>query len=82
MEVIEKIVDKLSVGARAIKSRWVYAKKYDAFGTLEKYKARIVAKGYLEKNGIDYDEIFSPTNCSFKFCTTYSCRKKMGIIPR
>ena len=46
---------------RAIKSRWVYAKKYDALGTLEKFKVRIVAKKILEKYGVDYDEIFSPT---------------------
>ena len=35
MDVIREIVDQLLIGERAIKFRWVYAKKYDAFGTLE-----------------------------------------------
>ena len=60
MDVIREIVDKLPIEERAIKSRWVYAKKYDAFGTLEEFKAGIVAKEFLEKYGVHYDKIFSP----------------------
>ena len=43
-----------------IKSKWVFAKKYDKNGVLTKYKARLVAKGYSQVLGIDYIDVFSP----------------------
>jgi hypothetical protein len=60
----KEIIDTLPKGSRAIKSRWVYVKKYDKNGRLDKYKARLVAKGFMEKYGIDYGDVFSPTTHS------------------
>ena len=42
-----------------LKGRWVLNKKYKANGTLDKYKARWVVKGFLQKYGINYKETFA-----------------------
>jgi hypothetical protein len=50
---------QLPVGKRALQNKWVYKLKEEDGG--EKwYKARLVVKGFAQKKGIDFDEIFSP----------------------
>lgn len=47
-------------GSNIVGCKWVYKTKRDASGNVLKYKARIVATGYSQIQGIDYDETSSP----------------------
>ena len=43
-----------------VASRWFYKIKHVVDGSIEKYKARFVARGFTQKEGIGYDETFAP----------------------
>ncbi|MCO5607488.1 hypothetical protein L7F22_061684 [Adiantum nelumboides] len=51
---------ELPQGKQALSCKWVYKKKYTTEDPEPKYKASLVAKGFKQKKGVDFDEIFSP----------------------
>ena len=50
----------LPTGKNVVESRWLYKIKFKSDGTLDKFKARFVAKGYSQVFGLDYNETFAP----------------------
>jgi hypothetical protein len=52
--------DLVLAGRRVVNNMWIYRAKTDANGAVSRYKARFVAKGCSQREGINYTETFSP----------------------
>ncbi|GJY25039.1 putative ribonuclease H-like domain-containing protein [Tanacetum coccineum] len=59
LQKVWTLVD-LPNGKRPIGTKWVFRNKKDERGIVIKNKARLVAQGYTQEEGIDYDEVFAP----------------------
>ena len=53
---------------KPIMNKWVFVRKYNKDGILQKYKAHLVARGFSQISGMDYNETFSPVVCLETIC--------------
>lgn len=56
----EKLKNAMVEGIKVIGNKWVYKVKHNLDGTVSRYKARLVPKGYHQTEEIEYLETFSP----------------------
>ena len=71
------ILVDLPLGKRPITCKWVFKVKYNPDGTVDKFKARLVARGFSQTANIDFHETFAPTmrfeslRMLFAFCNKH-----------
>lgn len=72
---------ELPTDRKAVGSRWVYKLKRNSAGQVTKYKARLVAQGYSQKFGQDYDEVFAPvtSHTTLRVLLALASRNKMVL---
>lgn len=59
-------------------SKWIYKIKHAADGSIEKYKARFVARGFSQKEAVDYEETFVPVTRYTSIRAIMAVAAKMG----
>ncbi|GJT56816.1 putative ribonuclease H-like domain-containing protein [Tanacetum coccineum] len=90
LQEVWTLVD-LSNGKRSIGTKWVFRNKKDESGIMIRNKARLVAQGYTQEEGTDYDEVFAPvarieairlflTYASFKYFVVYQMDVKSAFL--
>ena len=71
---------ELPSGRKPVGCRWTFKTKRGSNGTVERYKAQLVTKGYTQKYGEDYDETFSPVVWYSSICTMLAFAVQNGMI--
>ena len=58
---------ELPEGRQKVGCKWVFKTKRDSHGNLERYMASLVAKGFIQKDDVNYEETFSPVSKKYSF---------------
>lgn len=74
-------VVKLPEGRKALPTRWVFKLKRDSVGRVQVHRARLAVKGFHQKPGIDYEEVFAPVSrhATFRTMVSIVCQEDMEM---
>jgi transposase InsO family protein len=82
-QALEFIPEELPQGTTIIRSRWLLSKKFKATGEIDKYKARLIAQGFTQKEGLDFDAnaISSPVvdSSTIRLCLGLAAQHNLQI---
>lgn len=72
---------ELLEGMKKIGFKWVFKNKLNEKGEVDKFKARLIAKGYSQQYGVDYDEVFAPVARwdTIRMLVVKAARKKWSV---
>ena len=71
---------ELPEGKRIVGSKWVFKRKVGANGVIDRYKARLVAQGFSQRFGVDYDETFCPVVSFESLRTLIAAAVQKGLM--
>jgi hypothetical protein len=60
-------LEEILKGAKTMGCKWVYKMKHDSKGNIKRFKTQFVAKCFMQREDIDYNETFSPIYCKESF---------------
>ena len=66
--------------ANVISPKWVFKAKKDAAGNIAHYKARLVAQGFSQISGVDYDDTYVPVAKLVSSCVVIAMANRLGLI--
>jgi len=68
------------LNASIIGTKWIFCRKYNFDGSLSHYKARFVARGFTQREGLDDSETFSPAIKMSSLCVLLALVLSMIIL--
>jgi hypothetical protein len=74
-----ELVDR-TYGCKPMGCKWVFKKKLRLDGTIDKYKARLVSKGYTQKKGEEFFDTYSPVVRLTTICVLLSLAASHGLL--
>lgn len=74
------VLTDLPPGRKTISCKWTFKLKFKADGTVDKHKARLVARGFTQEKGFDFEETYSPTAKYTTFRVLMSIANQFGYF--